>query len=49
MPSNDKIKKTDLELALRIPMEYLPDPRTLIEDDIDRQKEERDAEERRKR
>ena len=30
-------------------MEYIPDPRTVIEDAYDREKEERDAEERRKR
>jgi len=38
-----------LELAFRLPMEYLPDPRTVIEDAQDREKEERDAAERRKR
>ena len=38
-----------LELALRIPMEFLPDPRTVIEDAHDREKEERDAADRRKR
>ena len=30
-------------------MEYIPDPRTVIEDAQDREKEDRDAEERRKR
>jgi hypothetical protein len=30
-------------------MEYIPDPRTVIEDAYDREKEERDAEERRRR
>lgn len=34
---------------MRIPMEFLPDPRTVIEDAQDREKEERDAAERRKR
>ena len=48
VPSSEKIKKTDLELSLRLPMEYLPDPRTIIEDAQDKEKEERDAEERRK-
>jgi hypothetical protein len=38
-----------LELSLRLPMEYLPDPRTVIEDAQDREKEERDAADRRKR
>ena len=37
-----------LELALRLPMEYIPDPRTVIEDAQDKEKEERDAAERRK-
>ena len=38
-----------LELALRLPMEFLPDPRTVIEDAQDREREERDLAERRKR
>ena len=37
-----------LELALRLPMDYLPDPRTVIEDAQDREKEMRDAADRRK-
>jgi hypothetical protein len=37
-----------LEMALRLPMEYIPDPRTVIEDAQDKEKEERDAAERRK-
>ena len=37
-----------LELSIRLPMEYLPDPRTVIEDAQDREREERDAAERRK-
>ncbi len=37
-----------LELCLRLPMEYLPDPRTVIEDAHDREREERDLAERRK-
>ena len=37
-----------MELALRLPMEYIPDPRTVIEDAQDKEKEERDAAERRK-
>lgn len=38
-----------LELSLRLPMEYLPDPRTVIEDAHDREKEEKDAANRRQR
>ena len=38
-----------LELALRLPMEFIPDPRTVIEDAHDREKEERDLADRRKR
>jgi hypothetical protein len=52
-PSNEKINFAQignvLKLGLRLPMEYIPDPRTVIEDAQDREKEERDAEERRKR
>lgn len=36
VPSNDRIKVKDLECVLRLPMEYLPDPRTVIEDANDR-------------
>lgn len=46
--SNERINVTHLELAIRLPMEYIPDPRTVIEDAYDREKEERDAEDRRK-
>jgi hypothetical protein len=49
VPSSEKIDIRHLKLALRLPMEYIPDPRTVIEDAHDREKEERDAEERRKR
>ena len=44
----EKPKKQDLELAMRLPMEYIPDPRTIIEDAQDKEKEDRDAEDRRK-
>jgi hypothetical protein len=47
--SQERINVAHLELAMRVPMEYLPDPRTVIEDAQDREKEERDAAERRKR
>lgn len=33
---------------MRLPMEYIPDPRTVIEDAQDKEKEERDAADRRK-
>ena len=46
--SGERINVAHLELALRIPMEYIPDPRTVIEDAQDKDKEERDAAERRK-
>ena len=49
VPSNERINVAHLELAMRLPMEYLPDPRTVIEDQQDKEKEERDAAERRKR
>jgi len=47
--SQERINVAHLELAMRIPMEFLPDPRTVIEDAHDREKEERDAADRRKR
>lgn len=47
--SGERINVAHLELALRLPMEYIPDPRTVIEDAQDKEKEERDAAERRKR
>ena len=46
--SNERINVAHLELALRLPMEYIPDPRTVIEDAADKEKEERDALERQK-
>lgn len=48
VPSGERINVAHLELALRLPMEYIPDPRTVIEDAQDKEKEERDAAERRK-
>lgn len=38
-----------MELCLRLPLEYIPDPRTVIEDEIDRQRFEREIAERMKR
>ena len=37
--SNERINIAHLELSMRLPMEYIPDPRTLIEDVIDVEKE----------
>jgi hypothetical protein len=31
-PSNERINVQHLEIAFRLPMEYIPDPRTVIED-----------------
>lgn len=31
----EKINVTHLELCLRLPLDILPDPRTVIEDDLD--------------
>ena len=47
--SQERINVAHLELAVRIPMEFIPDPRTVIEDAHDREKEERDLADRRKR
>lgn len=47
--SQERINIAHLELAFRVPMEFVPDPRTVIEDAHDREKEERDLAERRKR
>lgn len=48
MATQERVNVAHLELALRLPMEYIPDPRTVIEDAQDKEKEERDAAERRK-
>ena len=37
-PSNERIQVQHLEGALRLPMELLPDPRTVIEDAADQEK-----------
>lgn len=47
--ASERIQVQHLELCLRGPMEYYPDPRTIIEDDVDRQRYERDMAERLKR
>lgn len=46
---SERIKVEHLTLALRVPMEYFPDPRTVIEDEADRQRQERDLADRAKR
>lgn len=46
---NEKINVTHLELCLRLPLEIIPDPRTIIEDDVDAQRQQRDMEARIKR
>lgn len=46
---NEKINVQHLELTFRTPLEYVPDPRTVIEDEFDQQRHERDLQERIKR
>lgn len=41
-PSNDRIKVADLQLAFTVPLEQIPDPRVVIEDAADYEKEERE-------
>ena len=41
-PSNDRVKVSQLEVAYSVPMEQIPDPRTVLEDAADFEKEERD-------
>lgn len=41
-PSNDRLKPADLQLAMTVPCEKIPDPRKVIEDAADLEKEERD-------
>ena len=45
-PSNEKIKLQHLEVVLRLPVEYIPDPRVVKEDAHDLEQFERDMEER---
>ncbi len=47
--ANERIKADQLTLALRLPLEYIPDPRTVIEDEADRLRFERDLADRAKR
>lgn len=47
--SNERVNVQHLEIALRMPMEYLPDPRTVLEDAADMEKEAKDREMRAKR
>ena len=47
--TSERIKVDQLTLGLRIPMEYIPDPRTVIEDEADRQRFEREVADRAKR
>jgi len=46
---NERVNVAHLEISMRVPMDYYPDPRTVIEDDADRQRYERDMAERQKR
>ena len=41
-PSNDRVKVAQLECAFSVPMEQIPDPRTVLEDAADFEKEERE-------
>lgn len=43
-PLDYVFKLKDVELCMRVPMEFIPDPRTIIEDAHDHEKEERDRE-----
>jgi hypothetical protein len=45
----EKVNVAHLEMALTLPMEYVPDPRTVIEDAADHEREARDAELRKKK
>jgi hypothetical protein len=47
--ASERIQVQHLELCCRLPMDYYPDPRTIIEDDVDRQRFERDMAERLRR
>ena len=41
-PSNDRVKVSQLELAFCAPCEQIPDPRLIIEDAADFEKEEKE-------
>jgi hypothetical protein len=47
--SNERVNVAHLELCLSLPMEYIPDPRTVIEDAADIEREARDRELRKKK
>ena len=47
--ASERIQVQHLELCMRLPFEYIPDPRTVIEDEVDRQRFERDLAERQRR
>ena len=49
MDTGEKVNVAHLELCLTLPMEYVPDPRTVIEDAADIEREARDAELRKKK
>mmetsp|Transcript_16135 Transcript_16135/g.27290 ORF Transcript_16135/g.27290 Transcript_16135/m.27290 type:complete len:201 (+) Transcript_16135:667-1269(+) len=49
VPSNERVNVAHLDLALSLPLEYLPDPRTVIEDQADVEREAKDRELRRKK
>lgn len=47
--SNERVKVEHLKKVLCLPMEMIPDPRTMIEDKKDQEKQQRDAEARAQR
>ena len=47
--TNERVNVQHLEIALRMPLEYIPDPRTVLEDAADMEKEAKDRELRAKR
>jgi len=47
--AGERIKVESLTIAVRIPLEYVPDPRTVIEDEADRQRVEKEMADRVKR
>ena len=48
-PSTERINFSHLVLSLTLPMEFIPDPRTVLEDAADMEREARDRELRQKR
>lgn len=47
--ANERVNVKHLQLSCRLPMDYFPDPRVVIEDDADRQKFDREIAEKAKR